>query len=156
MPTLRVAKTTEKYLGWGKKGVYLSAEKTNPSDTYATRMYYCVEFEMWGYDGATFTLFDGSTKFNATIPTLTNAYYVVKFDITNLGSATENGVPIPFYPHLAIDNATYKEFHNNGDLVCPTFTNGSTADIYVTGVGQTRRYTLDKKYNMPTILREYI
>lgn len=68
----------------------------------------------------------------------------------------KNGV---FYPHLAIDGATYTNtesgFNANGDIT-GTFTDGSYADIYVPGNGQTRRYTLKKEYNMPTILRAYI
>ena len=151
MPTAMVVATSEKHLAWGGKGVYLSAEKANASDAQATIMYYCVEFEMWGYEGATFTLFDGNTKFNVTIPALSNAYYVVKFNITDLGSATT-----AFYPHLAIDGTTYTGFHKSGDLICPTFTDGAYADIYVTGNGQTRRYTLKAEYDMPTIMRAYI
>ena len=154
LPTLRVAATTEKYLALAGKGIFLTGE--NLDDASKSKIYYCIEFEMWGYDGSTFTLFDGSKAYNVTIPTLTNAYYVVKFDVTSFNAAGST-----LWPHLRINGTNYNGFDYQkgtaGDLKFTgtfPFTDGQSVKKSVTRTDEYKflNYTIDEQYGMPTLV----
>lgn len=155
MPTVRIVNASEKHLALAGKGIFLETNKA-AGDTTFTKIYYSIEFEMWGYDGSTFTLFDGDKAYNVTIPTITNIYHVVKFDVSSMTAAGAT-----LWPHLRINGTNYNGFDYQkgtaGDLKFTgtfPFTDGQSVKKSVTRTDEYKflNYTIDEQYGMPTLV----